>query len=212
MLNKALEKALRVRAKFQQAPCEAAEDIKVIEKKPVANVALIQPMGNSKKKVSKLIQVTSASKKSVSSKKPSAYVLKAPYRTDPGVKRAPGKRSAGLSVNASKVSGKRSPRGAAALKGQVPIRTQASSGQVCAAVESGMLAGPSVSLQTAKQSSSFRTSAGGGDVADARPSFVEREHGLLDSVAENPLAQSHLGEDTPGMRAAPLTSTLEEKG
>ncbi|KAJ6657546.1 hypothetical protein lerEdw1_002260 [Lerista edwardsae] len=208
LLNKALEKALRVRAKFQQAPRDAAEGIKTIEKKPVASTALIQPTANSKKKVSKLIQVTAAGKKIVSSKKPSVYILKAPYRTDPDVKRAPAKRSAGLSAQASKASGKRSPRGAGTPKGQVPIKAQVASGQA----ESGVLASPSVPLLSARQSPSFSTPAGGGDAEDARPSLVETERGVLAPGAENPLAVSHLGEGAPGMQAAPRTSTLEAKG
>lgn len=183
--------------------------METIEKKPIASTALIQPTANSKKKVSKLIQVTTAGKKTVSSKKPSVFILKAPYRTDPVVKRAPAKKSAGLGAQASKASGKRSPRGAATLKGQAPIKAPGASGQV----ESGLPASLSVPLQSARPSPSSRTSAAGGDAADARLPLVETEHGVLAPVAENvALVHSRRGEDAPETQATLQTSTLEAKG
>ncbi|XP_054850672.1 tubulin epsilon and delta complex protein 2 isoform X2 [Eublepharis macularius] len=206
LLNKALEKALKVRSKFLgQVPLrETAEGTKALEKKPVAHVAVKQQGANSKlvkmTPVAKSVKMTPVSQKPACPQKLSAYMLKAPYRTDPAVKRPQGKTSARMSCRLSKVYGKSSPKGAACPKDKSPVTlTGAEHGKISAAENPRVLPGTSESLQDAKQSSSLCNSTGGGDFASASPSFLGME-------------QHPSRESSPGMCTAPQTSTLQEKG
>lgn len=119
LLNKALEKALRVRSKFHQVPCETIKVYEAASKKPVSQAALAQPARHPKDKVPKTTtQMSPVSRKLVASKKPTAYMLKAPYKTDVMmVKRPPVKIPAGRSSRTSKTAGKKSsPAGVASPK------------------------------------------------------------------------------------------------
>ncbi|XP_034286116.1 tubulin epsilon and delta complex protein 2 [Pantherophis guttatus] len=117
LLNKALEKALRVRSKFHQVPCETIKVSASSSKKPVSQqAALEQPSRHPKDKVPKTTQMSPVSRKLAASKKPTAYMLKAPYKTDVTVKRPPVKIPAGRSARTSKTAGKKllSPAGVVA--------------------------------------------------------------------------------------------------
>nr|XP_008122311.2 PREDICTED: uncharacterized protein C16orf59 homolog [Anolis carolinensis] len=100
LLNKALEKALRVRTKFQPTPGEGA--------KPVDKKATLENI--SKQSAGRTGRTAPVTRKPASPKRPTAYMLKAPYRTDPAVKRRPpAKISARPSSRASKTPGRKRP-------------------------------------------------------------------------------------------------------
>ncbi|XP_070617127.1 tubulin epsilon and delta complex protein 2 isoform X2 [Erythrolamprus reginae] len=99
-----------------------SETIKVSEpsrkKPPVSQPALEQPARHPKDKVpNATTQLSPVSRKPVASKNPTAYMLKAPYKTDAMVKRPPVKISAGRTSRTSKTAGKKlSPAGVAPPK------------------------------------------------------------------------------------------------
>ncbi|XP_060116563.1 tubulin epsilon and delta complex protein 2 [Heteronotia binoei] len=201
LLNKALEKALKIRTRFlSQVPLrEAKDDTKASEKKPVAHVAVKQQGVNCKESVSKSVKMMPVGQKPASPRKPPAYVLKAPYRTDPIVKRPWGKASSRLSGRVSKGSVKKSPRGAASPKAKVPIKvTQVECRKISVAESPRMPPGKSNSLQDAMQNSLLQGSTGGGDFANARPSCLGTEQCLSTESTPRVLTEQ--------------TSTLQEKG
>ncbi|XP_062999187.1 tubulin epsilon and delta complex protein 2 [Elgaria multicarinata webbii] len=210
LLNKALERALRVRSKFQQAPCEAAEGAKATAEKPVTSAALKQQAARSKASTSKTVAVSSVGGKFMPSKKPTAYMLKAPYRTDPDVRRPQAKTSARLSSRASKVPGKkRSPKGPASPKANLPVKIAgAGHEKACAAGEPGRQPGSSEAPHLAKRSPSFGDSSGGADFSGAVPPLHEAE-GMHAAAAESLVTQSHMGGAPHGTGT---TCTLQEKG
>ncbi|KAM7151301.1 tubulin epsilon and delta complex protein 2 isoform 4-T4 [Macrochelys suwanniensis] len=120
LLNRALEKALRVRKSTLRNPLEAlgaAEGKKAAEKKPATSAVRTQQAPLSKESVPKTIKVTSGCKKAASSKKLSAYMLKVPYRTDPV--KAPTSQSS----RAPEVAGKSSTKGAALQQARKTVLT-----------------------------------------------------------------------------------------
>ncbi|KAH0631846.1 hypothetical protein JD844_019716 [Phrynosoma platyrhinos] len=195
LLNKALEKALRVRTKFQQAPCQLIKSAKAADKTVVASAPLNQQGDKSKESITKTGKVSSVIRKPSFSKKPTAYMLKAPYKTDPDVKRPQVKTSARLSSRASTVpEKKKSPKGSGSPKAKLPVKiTQLGHGKACVAK---VLPG---------KSSSFGTSEGGGDAANADPLLPEREISLSDSAVKCSAAQTYVGR-------ASQASTLQAKG
>ncbi|KAM6424167.1 tubulin epsilon and delta complex protein 2 isoform 1-T1 [Liasis olivaceus] len=206
LLNKALEKALRVRSKFQQVPCETIKVSEAVGKKPVSHAALEQPASNSKEKVPETAQMSPVSRKLVSSKKPTAYMLKAPYKTDVNVKRPPVKIPAGWSSRRAKVAGKKlSPAGVASPK--LKPRAKAAEGsceKVHVAAEPGLQLGFSKCLRHATAPSSC---IDGRDFA---------ETGLLVSKVD-PVGEALGGpcpprRDLPTKGTMPPTSTLQENG
>ncbi|XP_061456087.1 tubulin epsilon and delta complex protein 2 isoform X2 [Rhineura floridana] len=213
LLNKALEKALRIRTKFQQTPCKVIEGAKAADKKAVTSTAAKQQAGHSKESISKMVKEPSVSRKPVSPHKATAYMLKAPYRTDPDVKRAQVKMSARLCSRSSKVHGKKgSPKGAASSKARLPAKmTEVVRGKVRGSEGHRMPPDSSASSHCAKRSPSFGNSVGG-DTADADALLSEAEHNLYDPAAESVVTQSHMGEGVPGMSATSQVSTLQEQG
>lgn len=209
LLNKALEKALRIRTKFLPTPCKAAERAKTANKKPASSSALKNQVINCKESVAKNIKVTSVSKKTASSKTPSAYMLKAPYRTDPEVKRSQVKL---LSSRASKGYGKKSPKGAASPKAKVPVKiTRVEFEKACSVEGPRILPGSSESLQNAKQNSSFGSCADEGDFAVASSLLAEAKHNFLNPTGESLVTKTQMGEDSH-MCTKSRTSTLQEEG
>ncbi|KAM3826627.1 tubulin epsilon and delta complex protein 2 [Vipera latastei] len=203
LLNKALEKALRVRSKFHQVPCETVKVSETARKKPVSQAALEQPARNPKDKTP---QVSPVSRKLVGSKKPTAYMLKAPYRTDTTVKRPPVKMPAGQGSRTSKIAGKKSPAGGFAFPKLKPSAKTAkdSHEKVHVAAEPGLqLGSPKGPCRTTTPPSFL----GGGDFA---------ETGLQEpKVDPDPKA---LGEPCPlrtdpaGKGTKPPVSTLQQNG
>ncbi|XP_067329129.1 tubulin epsilon and delta complex protein 2 isoform X2 [Anolis sagrei] len=138
LLNKALEKALRVRTKFQPAPGEGA---KSAGEKAASGTPMSLQVGNaSKESTSRIGRAVPVIRKPASPKRPMTYMPKAPYRTDPVVKRRPlGKTSARPSTRASKMLGRKRPAtGTASLVATVPVTvTQPGREQSCVAKEPG---------------------------------------------------------------------------
>nr|XP_060642182.1 tubulin epsilon and delta complex protein 2 isoform X3 [Anolis sagrei ordinatus]XP_060642183.1 tubulin epsilon and delta complex protein 2 isoform X3 [Anolis sagrei ordinatus] len=138
LLNKALEKALRVRTKFQPAPGEGA---KPAGEKAASGTPMSLQVGNaSKESTSRIGRAVPVICKPASPKWSMTYMPKAPYRTDPVVKRRPlGKTSARPSTRASKMLGRKRPAtGTASLVATVPVTvTQPGREQSCVAKEPG---------------------------------------------------------------------------
>ncbi|KAL8175188.1 UNVERIFIED_CONTAM: hypothetical protein K2H54_015835 [Gekko kuhli] len=199
LLDKALEKALKIRTKFlSPVPLSEAKDgTRASEREPVAHVAVEQQGANCKPKS---VKVRPVSQKPACPRKPSAYVLKAPYRTDLTVKRPQRKTSARLSCGVSKGSGRNAPQGAPSPKARMPVKTtKVECRKISVAENPRMLPGESDSPQDAKQSPLLRNSTGAGDFASAGPSCLDTEQ--------------HLSrESSPRVCTEPQTSTLQEKG
>ncbi|XP_034987945.1 tubulin epsilon and delta complex protein 2 isoform X1 [Zootoca vivipara] len=214
LLNKALEKALRIRAKFQQAPCEVIESAKAAEKKAVSSADVKQQVDHSKESISKTAKVQSVSKKPMPSKKPTAYMLKAPYRTDLDVKRSQVKMSGRLSSRTSKMPGrKKSAKGAASPKAMLPAKvTQMGHEKVFATEEPRTQHEFSKSSHCAKLNPSFGNLVGGGDIAGTVVPFSEAEHNFVGPAPESVATHSHTEEGTPGADTTSQISTLQEKG
>ncbi|XP_053132424.1 tubulin epsilon and delta complex protein 2 [Hemicordylus capensis] len=215
LLNKALEKALRVRTKFLQAPCEAGKGTggksPKADEKPVTSATLNQQAPSPKNRDPKVVRGTSVSKKRMPPKKPSAYMLKAPYRTDPDVKRPQRKISAGASVRVPKWSAKKSSKEAATPKAKSLLKiTPVGHEKAFAADGPRTLPGLLKSLHDSDQSPLFKNPAEGGDCTRTRPLLALVEHNPADPAAESLGAQSRMGEGTPDMRAT--SSTLQEMG
>ncbi|XP_044289659.1 tubulin epsilon and delta complex protein 2 isoform X2 [Varanus komodoensis] len=212
LLNKALEKALRIRSKFHQAPCEATEGEKAAAKKPVISDTLKQQLNNSKESISKTAKVSSVIRKAVPSKKPTAYMLKAPYRTDPDGRRPQAKMLPQQSSRVAKVpEKKRSARGAASPKAKLPIKiSRAGHEKVFAAGEPGTPPDSSKSPHLAKQRPSSGNSADGSDFAGPDPPLPEA--GNKEPAVESLVSQNRLRGSIPGMGLTSRTSTLQEKG
>ncbi|XP_063170953.1 tubulin epsilon and delta complex protein 2 [Candoia aspera] len=197
LLNRALEKALRVRSKFQQVPRETVKVSEAAGKKPASHAALEQPASTSKEKVPETAQMSPVSRKLVSSKKPTAYMLKAPYKTEVNVKRPPVKIPAGWSSRTAKVPGKKlSPAGVASTKSKPWAKTAKGSCQkIHVATERGCQLSSSKCLQS------------GGDFA---------ETGVLvptvDPVVEALAGPCPPRRDPPTKEMMPPTSTLQENG
>ncbi|XP_048351006.1 tubulin epsilon and delta complex protein 2 isoform X2 [Sphaerodactylus townsendi] len=202
LLSRALEKALKIRTKFLShvPPCEATGSTKAPEKKPVTHVAVKQQGVNCKESISTSIKMIPVKQKPSSSRKPSVYALKPPYRTDLEVKRLRGVTSARLNRKVSKGSERKSPQGAASPKAKGPVKiTRVECGKISAVENPRILLGMSVSAQDVKHSSLHENCASEGDFASTRTSYFETESCLS-------------GASAPGMCTEPQISTLQEKG
>ncbi|XP_077172855.1 tubulin epsilon and delta complex protein 2 isoform X2 [Paroedura picta] len=192
LLNKALEKALKIQTKFLSPvpPREAEDGTEASEKKPMAHVAVRQQGSNGKESASRAIRMTVVSPKPASPRKPSAYALKAPYRTDPGVKRPRGKTPARLSC---KGATKKALQGAASAKAKVPTKiTKVECRKISGAEHPRMPPGKADDPQDAEQGSSLWTSTSRGDIASIGPPGLGAQQCLL--------------------RESTQASTLQEKG
>ncbi|XP_038276026.1 tubulin epsilon and delta complex protein 2 [Dermochelys coriacea] len=204
LLNRALERALRVRKSTLRNPSEAlGEGKKAAEKKPATSAVRKQQAPLSKESVPNTIKVTSACKKAVSSKKLSAYMLKAPYRTDPV--KAPTSQSS----RAPKVAGKGSTKGAALQQARKTVPAASVSQQ-----EFSAAAEPSGSPRSPLQqsSSSFGGSASAKNSIAVILQGVEPENDCPGSLAESPVTRSHTAGDIPVGSTMARTFTLQGKG
>ncbi|XP_026536526.1 tubulin epsilon and delta complex protein 2 [Notechis scutatus] len=204
LLNKALEKALRLRSKFHQVPCETIKVSETSSKKPASQSALGQPARNLKGKVPKTTEMSPVSRKPVASKKPTAYMLKAPYKTDAVVKRPPVKIPAGRSKTAGKKLG--SSVGVASPKWKPCAKTAKDpDGKVRVAAEPGLPLGCSKGPCHTTTPPRF---AGGGDCEGTglqAPDLVDPD---LEALG-GPYA---LRTNPPRKGAKPPTSTLQQIG
>ncbi|XP_058013229.1 tubulin epsilon and delta complex protein 2 [Ahaetulla prasina] len=210
LLNRALEKALRVRSKFHQVPRETIKVSTASSKKPVSQAALEQPAPHPKDKVPKTTQMSPVSRKLVASQKPTAYMLKAPYKTDVMVKRPPVKMPAGRSSRTSKTAGKKlsSPTNgvvASQKLKQCAKTAKDSHGKNCiAAAEPGLRLGcPKGPCRTTTPP----WLAGGGDCAGGGLQVPEVDPDLETLGRHDPLRT-----DPVRKRTKPPISTLQQNG
>ncbi|XP_075755142.1 tubulin epsilon and delta complex protein 2 isoform X2 [Pelodiscus sinensis] len=208
LLNRALEKALRVRKSTLQSPTEGVATAKgetLAVKKPATSTATTPQPPLSKESGPMPVPVAPVCKKAASSKKPSAHMLRAPYRTDPV--RAPSSRSS----RAPKAAGKNSAKGAAPHH----VRKTVSAASVrqsecCAAAKlSGAPRPPRPQQQSA---ASFDGSANGQNLGAAIQQGADPENDCPGSPAETPVAQSRTAGEVPARSAMARTFTLQEKG
>ncbi|XP_013929083.1 PREDICTED: uncharacterized protein LOC106554870 [Thamnophis sirtalis] len=203
MLNKALEKALRVRSKFHQVPCETTKVSGTSNKKPASQAASEPPACHPKDKVPRTPQMPPASRKPVASRQPTAYMLKAPYKTDAVVKRLPVKIPTGRSSRTSKTAGKKlSPAGVASPK--CAKTGKDSPKKVHVAAEPGLCSG---SPKGPCRTTTPPWFAEGGDSAGRGPQVPEVNPDLDASDGTCPSGTDPLRQGTK-----PPTCTLQQNG
>ncbi|XP_029857864.1 tubulin epsilon and delta complex protein 2 isoform X2 [Aquila chrysaetos chrysaetos] len=215
LLNRALEKALKVRKSILKSPLEAqgATGEKSAGEGPTPKNAEEQQVPVPVEDVPENTKVRAVSKKPASLKKPSPYQLRAPYRTDPDVKKLQRKAPARCVSQGSRTAGKSSSKGVACKQGR-SHRTVicASDREVPAPAEPQKIPGLSRSALNEQQSFSVGDSAGGKNsvAAGKRLSDGGRKNcGFLgeSSKKEDPTTEGALGRST-----SPRTVTLQEKG
>lgn len=213
LLNRALEKALKVRKSILKTPLEAqgARGQKWAGEAHAPKKAEEQQAPVSAEDVPECRKVRAGGKKPLLLKKPSPYQLRAPYRTDPDVKKLQRKVPARCVSQAPRTAGKISSKGVTSKQGRSHrTATGASAREVCAAAEPKETPGLSESAPNEQQSFS------GGDSAPGKNSTVAGKK-LLDAGKKSCgfLGESSKKEDTAGAwgrSTSPGTGTLQEKG
>ncbi|XP_074915467.1 tubulin epsilon and delta complex protein 2 [Buteo buteo] len=215
LLNRALEKALKVRKSILKSPLEAqgATGEKSAGEGPTPKNAEEQQVPVPVEDVPENTKVRAVSKKPASLKKPSPYQLRAPYRTDPDVKKLQRKAPARCVSQGSRTAGKSSSKGVACKQGR-SHRTVicASDREVPAPAEPQKIPGLSRSALNEQQSFSVGDSAGGKNSVAAVKRLSDggkKSCGFLgeSSKKEDPTTEGALGRST-----SPRTVTLQEKG
>ncbi|KAM9372428.1 LOW QUALITY PROTEIN: tubulin epsilon and delta complex protein 2 [Phaethornis superciliosus] len=212
LLNRALEKALKVRRSILKTPSEAQGDTgeKSAGEGPAAKNAEEQQVSVPVVGVPESTKVRALSKKPASLKKPSPYQLKAPYKTDPDVKKLQRKAPARCVSQSPRAAGKSSSKGVACKQGRTA--TSASNREICATAEPQKASGLSKSALNEQQNFSAEDSSRGkSSVAAGRQlsDVGKKSCGSLreSSRKEHPAADSALGRTT-----SPRAGTLQEKG
>ncbi|XP_064245965.1 tubulin epsilon and delta complex protein 2 isoform X2 [Passer domesticus] len=211
LLNRALEKALKVRKSVLKTPLETqgATGQKWVGEAHAPKKAEEQQVPV--EDVSECRKVRGGSKKPMLLKKPSPYQLRAPYRTDPDVKKLQRKVPARCVSQGPRTAGKISSKGVTSKQGKSHrTATGASAREVCAAAELQETPGLPESAPNEQQSFS------GGDSAAGKNSTVAGKQ-LLDAGKKSCgfLGESSKKEDTAsawGRSTSPGTGTLQEKG
>ncbi|KAM6114127.1 tubulin epsilon and delta complex protein 2 [Pterocles gutturalis] len=212
LLNKALEKALKVRKSILKSPLEAQEAAgeKSAGEGPAPKSAPEQQVPASVEDVPVTTKVRTVSKKPASLKKPSSYKLRAPYRTDPEVKKLQRKAPARCISQGPRTAGKSSSKGVA-CKQRRGYGTAVSDRETYSAAGPQKTPGLSKSALNEQQSFSIGDSAGGkNSVAAGRQLFAgKKSYGFLEesSKKEDPTTEGSLGRSTSAR-----TVTLQEKG
>ncbi|XP_039587813.1 tubulin epsilon and delta complex protein 2 [Passer montanus] len=213
LLNRALEKALKVRKSVLKTPLETrgATGQKWAGEAHAPKKAEEQQVPVSVEDVPECRKVRAGSKKPMLLKKPSPYQLRAPYRTDPDVKKLQRKVPARCVSQGPRTAGKISSKGVTSKEGKSHrTATGASAREVCAAAELQETPGLPESAPNEQQSFS------GGDSAAGKNSTVAGKQ-LLDAGKKSCgfLGESSKKEDTAsawGRSTSPGTGTLQEKG
>lgn len=213
LLNRALEKALKVRKSILKTPLEAqgttgqkwAGDTHAPKKAEGQQVPV--PVED----VPECRKVRAGSKKPLLLKKPSPNQLRAPYRTDPDVKKLQRKVPARCVSQGPRTAGKISSKGMTSKQGRSHrTATGASAREVCAAAEPQET--PSLSESAPNEQQRFS----GGDLAVGKNSIVPGKQ-LLDVGKKSCgfLSESSKKVDTAGAwgrSTSPGAGTLQEKG
>ncbi|KAM4892214.1 tubulin epsilon and delta complex protein 2 [Sylvia borin] len=213
LLNRALEKALKVRKSILKTPLEAqgATGQKWAGEAHAPKKAEEQQVPVPVEDVPECREVRAGSKKPLLLKKPSPYQLRAPYRTDPDVKKLQRKVPARCVSQGPRTAGKISSKGMTSKQGRSHrTATGASAREVCAAAEPQET--PSVSESAPNEQQNFS----GGDSAAGKNSIAAGKH-LLDAGKKSCgfLAESSKKVDTAGAwgrSTSAGTGTLQEKG
>ncbi|XP_027745397.1 tubulin epsilon and delta complex protein 2 [Empidonax traillii] len=198
LLNRALEKALKVRKSILKIPLEApgATGKKLAGDGPAGKRAEEQQVLVPVEDVPESTKVGTGSKKPGSSKKPSAYHLKAPYRTDPDVKKPQRKAPARCVSQGPRTSGKSSSKGSAT--------------EVCAPAEPQKTLGLSQSAPNEKQCFSVGDSAGGKNSVPAGQELFNAGKKSCGFLGESSKKEDAAG--ASGRSPSSGTGTLQEKG
>ncbi|XP_068062535.1 tubulin epsilon and delta complex protein 2 [Anomalospiza imberbis] len=212
LLNRALEKALKVRKSILKTPLETqgATGQKWAGESHAPKKAEEQQVPVSVEDVPECRKVRAGSKKPLLLKKPSPYQLRAPYRTDPDVKKLQRKVPARCVSQGPRTAGKISSKGMTSKQGRSHRTAAGASGrEVCAAAEPQETPGLSESAPNEQQSFS------GGDSAAGKNSLATDKQ-LHDAGKKSSgfLAESSK-KDTAGAwgrSISPGTGTLQEKG
>ncbi|KAM7007256.1 tubulin epsilon and delta complex protein 2 [Passerculus sandwichensis] len=213
LLNRALEKALKVRKSILETPLEGqgARGQKWAGEAHAPKKAQVQQVPVPVEDVPECRKVRAGSQKPLLLKKPSAYQLRAPYRTDPDVKKLQRKVPARCVSQGPRTAGKISSKGVTSKQGRSHRTvTGASAREVSAAAQPQETPGLSESAPNDQQSFS------GGDSAAVKNSTVAGKQ-LLDSGNKSCgfLGESSKKEDTAGAwgrSTSPRAGTLQEKG
>uniref|UniRef100_A0A672TMW7 Tubulin epsilon and delta complex 2 n=1 Tax=Strigops habroptila TaxID=2489341 RepID=A0A672TMW7_STRHB len=215
LLNRALEKVLKVRKSILKTPLEAqgATGEKSAGEGPAPKNAEKQQVPVPVEDVPMSTKVRAVSKRPASLKKPSPYQLKAPYRTDPEVKKLQRKALSRCVSRGPRTAGKSSSKGVVCKQRRSPTRAvSASDREVCAPAEPQKAPGSSRSALNAQQSFSIEDSVGEKNSVAAGRQLLDagkKSCGFLgeSSKKENPTAEGALGRST-----SPRRVTLQEKG
>ncbi|XP_029432904.1 tubulin epsilon and delta complex protein 2 isoform X2 [Rhinatrema bivittatum] len=193
LLNKALAKALRIRERAQ-GDAEGVE--KAVSRKQVPSNSAVHQRAMSKEGTSKTITPTLTQKTSEPTKKPSHYLLKAPYRTDPERKRTRGMATTRPIPTASKSAGR------SAAKASVPHKARGSASADKLHRDQSHSIAEMVSPR--KESKDSKQLSGG----------PETDRGLPGEpvVPESQATQTNFKESAASMPPPPHTFTLKEQG
>ncbi|KAM6407496.1 tubulin epsilon and delta complex protein 2 [Rhynochetos jubatus] len=215
LLNRVLEKALKVRKSILKVPLEAqgAAGEKSAGEGPAAKNAQEQHVPVSVKNIPEGTKVRSVSKKPASLKKPSPYKLKAPYRTDPDVKKPQRKSLARCVSQGPRTAGKSSSKGVACRQGRsdrTAIGT--SDGEACVPAEPQKISGLSKSALNEQQSFPRGDSAGGKNSAAAARWLFDAEKKSCGSLGQSSREEDPTAEGVSRRSTSPRIVTLQEKG
>ncbi|KAM6299204.1 LOW QUALITY PROTEIN: tubulin epsilon and delta complex protein 2 [Aegotheles albertisi] len=210
LLNRALEKALKVRKSILKTPLEAqgATLEKSAGEGPAPKNAEEQAVCAPVEDAPRSTKVRAVSRKPASLKKPSLYQLRAPYRTDPDVKKLQRKAPARCVSQGPRAAGKSCSKGVAGTQGR-SSRTVISSRdrETCAAAEPQKTSGWSKSALNEQQSFAVGDSAGGENSAAAGKQLFGAGKNSCASLRECSRKEDPTAEGT-----SPQTATLQEKG
>ncbi|XP_064528512.1 tubulin epsilon and delta complex protein 2 isoform X2 [Pseudopipra pipra] len=212
LLNRALEKALKVRKSILKSPLEAPGTTgkKLAGEGPAARKAEEQQVPVPVEDVPESTKVGTGSKKPGSSKKPSAYQLRAPYRTDPDVKKPQRKAPARCVSQGPRTSGKSSSKGVASKQRGSQRTATGSATEVCAPAEPQETLGSSKSAPNEQQSFSVGDSAGGKNSIAAGQELFDAGKKSCGFLGESSKKEDTAG--ASGRSLSPGTGTLWEKG
>ncbi|KAM6378917.1 tubulin epsilon and delta complex protein 2 isoform 2-T2 [Pluvialis apricaria] len=215
LLNRALEKALKVRKSILKAPLEAQRTAggKSADEGPAPKNAEEQQVPVSVEDVSESTKVRAVSKKPASLKKPSPYQLRAPYRTEPDVKKLQRKAPARCVSQGPRIAGKNPSKGVACKQGRSHRTAISASGrEPCAAAEPQKMSGLSKSALNEQQSFSVGDSARAKNSVAAGRQLFDAGKKSCDSLGKSSRKEDPTAEGVLGRSTSPRTVTLQEKG
>ncbi|KAK2533508.1 hypothetical protein Q9233_004722 [Columba guinea] len=215
LLNKALEKALKVRKSILKTPLEAqgATGEKSAGEGPPPKNAGEQQVPVPVEDVPESTKVRAVSKKPAAVKKPSPYQLRAPYRTDPDVKKLQRRAPARCVSQGPRTAGKSSSKGVTCKQGRSHRTAISTSGQgACAAAEPQKTPVLSRSALNQQQSFSIGDSARGKNSVAAGRQLLDAGKKSCCSLGESSRNENPAVEGALGGSTSPRTVTLQEKG